>query len=224
MRQVSHAAIAHPHSAGGLTETARMPAYPAAHSAQCGAPSSRNARRGRGLTTLAAGRTDPGLLSRLLRRPGLLPDRAPAVIRMVPPASPPPPCLPSPTTSTITSPTAPAPPPTSHSSIPYRQQRPRRPGDDPHQNPAHQPHRLHWTGPVCRTTPLRTGLSCSQRPGRARPSAHARTPAAPSPPAPRLAVRPGSRAGRPLSPHRTARCDGRGPTRRSPRRTDRGAS
>ncbi|MER6410096.1 NADH-ubiquinone oxidoreductase-F iron-sulfur binding region domain-containing protein [Streptomyces humidus] len=63
-------------SACGLTETAGMLAYLAAHSArQCGPCRFGLPAVAEDFTALAAGRADPDLLSRLHRRTGLLPDR-----------------------------------------------------------------------------------------------------------------------------------------------------
>ncbi|GHD90953.1 NADH-ubiquinone oxidoreductase-F iron-sulfur binding region domain-containing protein [Streptomyces naganishii] len=60
----------------GLTETARMLAYLAAHSArQCGPCHLGLPAVADDFAALAAGRADPGLLSRLRRRTGLLADR-----------------------------------------------------------------------------------------------------------------------------------------------------
>ncbi|TVZ91770.1 MULTISPECIES: SLBB domain-containing protein [unclassified Streptomyces] len=133
--------IALPRAACALAETARMLAYLAAHSArQCGPCRYGLPAVAEDFAALAAGRADTDLLSRLRRRTGLLPDRAPAVTPTVPLGSPPPPCTPSPTTSTTTSPTAPAPPPTGNPRYPCRPQLPRTPGDDRHPNPAHRPH------------------------------------------------------------------------------------
>lgn len=68
--------IALPRSACGLTETARMLAYLAAHSAhQCGPCRLGLPAVAGDFTALAAGRADADLLSRLHRRTGLLPDR-----------------------------------------------------------------------------------------------------------------------------------------------------
>lgn len=68
--------VALPHSACGLTETARMLAYLAAHSArQCGPCHLGLPAVAEDFTALAAGQADPHLLSRLRRRTGLLPDR-----------------------------------------------------------------------------------------------------------------------------------------------------
>jgi len=68
--------VALPHSACGLTETARIVAYLAAHSArQCGPCHFGLPAVAQDFTALAAGRADPDLLSRLRRRTGLLPDR-----------------------------------------------------------------------------------------------------------------------------------------------------
>ncbi|UXY25228.1 NADH-ubiquinone oxidoreductase-F iron-sulfur binding region domain-containing protein [Streptomyces sp. HUAS TT20] len=65
-----------PHSACGLTETARILAYLAAHSArQCGPCHLGLPAVAEDFAALAAGRADPDLLSRLHRRTGLLPDR-----------------------------------------------------------------------------------------------------------------------------------------------------
>ncbi|WP_406731438.1 NADH-ubiquinone oxidoreductase-F iron-sulfur binding region domain-containing protein [Streptomyces sp. NBC_01794] len=65
-----------PQSACGLTETARMLAYLAAHGArQCGPCHFGLPAVAEDFTTLAAGRADPDLLSRVHRRIGLLPDR-----------------------------------------------------------------------------------------------------------------------------------------------------
>ncbi|MGW2618973.1 NADH-ubiquinone oxidoreductase-F iron-sulfur binding region domain-containing protein [Streptomyces sp. NPDC001500] len=67
-------ALARP--ACGLTETARMLAYLAAHSArQCGPCRLGLPAVAEDFTALAAGRADADLLSRLHRRTGLLPDR-----------------------------------------------------------------------------------------------------------------------------------------------------
>ncbi|MFI8071663.1 NADH-ubiquinone oxidoreductase-F iron-sulfur binding region domain-containing protein [Streptomyces sp. NPDC086033] len=68
--------IALPHSACGLSETARMLAYLAAHSAQqCGPCHFGLPAVAEDFTALAAGHADPELLSRLHRRTALLPDR-----------------------------------------------------------------------------------------------------------------------------------------------------
>ncbi|MGQ5637885.1 MULTISPECIES: NADH-ubiquinone oxidoreductase-F iron-sulfur binding region domain-containing protein [unclassified Streptomyces] len=68
--------IALPRTACGLSETARMLAYLAAHSArQCGPCRLGLPAVAEDFATLAAGRADPGLLSRLRRRTGVLPDR-----------------------------------------------------------------------------------------------------------------------------------------------------
>ncbi|MFF4569738.1 NADH-ubiquinone oxidoreductase-F iron-sulfur binding region domain-containing protein [Streptomyces sp. NPDC001410] len=68
--------IALPRAACGLSETARMLAYLAAHSArQCGPCRLGMPAVAEDFAVLAAGRADPGLLSRLRRRTGLLPDR-----------------------------------------------------------------------------------------------------------------------------------------------------
>lgn len=68
--------VALPHTACGPTETARMLAYLAAHSArQCGPCRLGLPAVAEDFTALAAGRADPDLLSRLHRRTGLLPDR-----------------------------------------------------------------------------------------------------------------------------------------------------
>ncbi|MCW7986954.1 hypothetical protein XF35_17120 [Streptomyces platensis subsp. clarensis] len=68
--------IALPRSACGLSETARILAYLAAHSArQCGPCRLGLPAVAEDFTALAAGRADPALLSRLRRRTGLLPDR-----------------------------------------------------------------------------------------------------------------------------------------------------
>ncbi|MFF4546599.1 NADH-ubiquinone oxidoreductase-F iron-sulfur binding region domain-containing protein [Streptomyces sp. NPDC001435] len=65
-----------PHSACGLTETARILAYLAAHGArQCGPCRLGLPAVAEDFAALAAGRADPDLLSRLYRRTGLLPDR-----------------------------------------------------------------------------------------------------------------------------------------------------
>ncbi|HET6358049.1 NADH-ubiquinone oxidoreductase-F iron-sulfur binding region domain-containing protein [Streptomyces sp.] len=68
--------IALPHAACGLTETARILAYLAAHSArQCGPCHLGLPAVAEDFATLAAGRADADLLSRLHRRTGLLQDR-----------------------------------------------------------------------------------------------------------------------------------------------------
>ncbi|OLZ63544.1 hypothetical protein AV521_38560 [Streptomyces sp. IMTB 2501] len=68
--------IALPRAACGLTETARMLAYLAAHSArQCGPCRLGLPAVAEDFSALAAGRAGPGLLSRLRHRTGLLPDR-----------------------------------------------------------------------------------------------------------------------------------------------------
>ncbi|PZH19102.1 hypothetical protein C1I97_02920, partial [Streptomyces sp. NTH33] len=68
--------VALPRTACGLTETARMLAYLAAHSArQCGPCRLGLPAVAEDFTALAAGRADPDLLSRLHRRTGLLPGR-----------------------------------------------------------------------------------------------------------------------------------------------------
>ncbi|MDX3798104.1 NADH-ubiquinone oxidoreductase-F iron-sulfur binding region domain-containing protein [Streptomyces sp. AK04-3B] len=68
--------IALPHSACGLSETARMLAYLAAQSAhQCGPCHFGLPALTEDFTALAAGHADPDLLSRLHRRTALLPDR-----------------------------------------------------------------------------------------------------------------------------------------------------
>ncbi|MFF4505058.1 NADH-ubiquinone oxidoreductase-F iron-sulfur binding region domain-containing protein [Streptomyces sp. NPDC001401] len=68
--------VALPHSACGLTETARILAYLAAHSArQCGPCLFGLPAVAEDFAGLAAGRADPLLLSRLRHRTGLLPDR-----------------------------------------------------------------------------------------------------------------------------------------------------
>ncbi|MFH7337673.1 NADH-ubiquinone oxidoreductase-F iron-sulfur binding region domain-containing protein [Streptomyces sp. KHY 26] len=68
--------VALPRAACGLSETARMLAYLAAHSArQCGPCHFGLPAVAEDFTTLATGRADPGLPARLRRRTGLLPDR-----------------------------------------------------------------------------------------------------------------------------------------------------
>jgi NADH:ubiquinone oxidoreductase subunit F (NADH-binding) len=68
--------VALPRSACALTETARMLAYLAAHSArQCGPCLLGLPAVAEDFAALAAGRTDPALLSRLRHRTALLPDR-----------------------------------------------------------------------------------------------------------------------------------------------------
>ncbi|MCC5478309.1 NADH-ubiquinone oxidoreductase-F iron-sulfur binding region domain-containing protein [Streptomyces barringtoniae] len=68
--------IALPRAACGLSETAQILAYLAAHSArQCGPCHLGLPAVAEDFTALAAGRADPGLLPRLRRRTGLLPDR-----------------------------------------------------------------------------------------------------------------------------------------------------
>ncbi|WP_369386575.1 NADH-ubiquinone oxidoreductase-F iron-sulfur binding region domain-containing protein [Streptomyces sp. CG1] len=68
--------IALPRAACGLSETARMLAYLAAHSArQCGPCHFGLPAVAEDFPAPAAGRADPGLLSRLRNRTGLLPDR-----------------------------------------------------------------------------------------------------------------------------------------------------
>ncbi|MFE1749655.1 NADH-ubiquinone oxidoreductase-F iron-sulfur binding region domain-containing protein [Streptomyces anandii] len=68
--------VALPRTACGLSETARMLAYLAAHSArQCGPCRLGLPAVAEDFTALAAGRADPDLLRRLRRRTGLLPDR-----------------------------------------------------------------------------------------------------------------------------------------------------
>ncbi|MCX5250421.1 hypothetical protein OG895_35345 [Streptomyces sp. NBC_00201] len=68
--------VALPRAACGLTETARVLAFLAAHSArQCGPCRLGLPAVADDFTALAAGRADPALLSRLRRRTGLLPDR-----------------------------------------------------------------------------------------------------------------------------------------------------
>ncbi|MFD5593437.1 NADH-ubiquinone oxidoreductase-F iron-sulfur binding region domain-containing protein [Streptomyces griseorubiginosus] len=68
--------VALPRSACGLSETARMLAYLAAHSArQCGPCRFGLPAVAEDFTALAAGRADRDLLSRLHRRTALLPDR-----------------------------------------------------------------------------------------------------------------------------------------------------
>ncbi|MFF9482761.1 NADH-ubiquinone oxidoreductase-F iron-sulfur binding region domain-containing protein [Streptomyces sp. NPDC014733] len=68
--------IALPRAACAVRETARMLAYLAAHSArQCGPCRLGLPAVAEDFAALAAGRTDPGLLPRLRRRTGLLPDR-----------------------------------------------------------------------------------------------------------------------------------------------------
>ena len=68
--------VALPQSACGLSETARMLAYLAAHSAhQCGPCHFGLPAVAEDFTALAAGRADRDLLSRLHRRTALLPDR-----------------------------------------------------------------------------------------------------------------------------------------------------
>ncbi|MFB7461896.1 NADH-ubiquinone oxidoreductase-F iron-sulfur binding region domain-containing protein [Streptomyces sp. NPDC056224] len=68
--------IALPHSACGLSETARVLAYLAAHGAgQCGPCRFGLTAVAEDLAQLAAGRADPDVLHRLHRRVGLLPDR-----------------------------------------------------------------------------------------------------------------------------------------------------
>ncbi|WP_329272178.1 NADH-ubiquinone oxidoreductase-F iron-sulfur binding region domain-containing protein [Streptomyces pseudovenezuelae] len=70
------ALVALPRAACGLTETARVLAYLAAHSArQCGPCRLGLPAVAEDFAALAAGRPDPDLLSRLHRRTGLLPDR-----------------------------------------------------------------------------------------------------------------------------------------------------
>ncbi|MFJ1973865.1 NADH-ubiquinone oxidoreductase-F iron-sulfur binding region domain-containing protein [Streptomyces sp. NPDC087903] len=68
--------IALPEASCGLTETARILAYLAAHSArQCGPCHLGLPAVAEDFTVLATGRADAALLSRLRRRVGLLPDR-----------------------------------------------------------------------------------------------------------------------------------------------------
>ncbi|WP_327348380.1 NADH-ubiquinone oxidoreductase-F iron-sulfur binding region domain-containing protein [Streptomyces europaeiscabiei] len=68
--------VALAHSACGLSETARILAYLAAHGArQCGPCHFGLPAVADDFATLAAGRADPDLLPRLHRRTGLLPDR-----------------------------------------------------------------------------------------------------------------------------------------------------
>ena len=68
--------VALPRSACGLTETARILSYLAAHSArQCGPCRLGLPAVAEDFTALAAGRADPAMLSRLRRRTALLPDR-----------------------------------------------------------------------------------------------------------------------------------------------------
>jgi NADH:ubiquinone oxidoreductase subunit F (NADH-binding) len=68
--------VALPHAVCGLSETARMLAYLAAQGArQCGPCHLGLPAVAEDFAALAAGRADPGLLPRLHRRTGLLPDR-----------------------------------------------------------------------------------------------------------------------------------------------------
>ena len=68
--------VALPRTSCGLTETARVLAYLAAHGArQCGPCRLGLPAVAEDFTDLAAGRADPALLSRLRHRTGLLPDR-----------------------------------------------------------------------------------------------------------------------------------------------------
>ncbi|MEU3277130.1 NADH-ubiquinone oxidoreductase-F iron-sulfur binding region domain-containing protein [Streptomyces antibioticus] len=68
--------VALPHSVCGLSETARILAYLAAHGArQCGPCRFGLPAVADDFAALAAGRADPDLLPRLHRRTGLLPDR-----------------------------------------------------------------------------------------------------------------------------------------------------
>ncbi|WP_225102730.1 NADH-ubiquinone oxidoreductase-F iron-sulfur binding region domain-containing protein [Streptomyces sp. CoH27] len=68
--------VALPRAACGLSETARMLTYLAAHSArQCGPCRLGLPAVAEDFTALAVGRADPGLLAQLRHRTGLLPDR-----------------------------------------------------------------------------------------------------------------------------------------------------